>query len=76
MLYTVINVGGGIGQDPETEVTHFGLNIPPGFFAVIILTEYRQSNFTCLFDDHIIVASDIFLQPHHHAQPAMFFDED
>jgi len=27
-LYTVENVGGGIGQDPATEVTHLGLNEP------------------------------------------------
>ena len=28
-IYTVENVGGGIGQDSVTEVTHLGLNQPP-----------------------------------------------
>ena len=31
------NVGGGIGQDPVTEVTHLGLNQPSVvFFPVIV----------------------------------------
>ena len=32
---TVENVGGGIGQDPATEVTHLELNQPPVSFPVI-----------------------------------------
>ena len=28
-MYTVKNVGGGIGQDPATKVTHLRLNQPP-----------------------------------------------
>ena len=28
------NVGGGIGQDPATKVTHLGLNLPPVFAGV------------------------------------------
>ena len=35
LLSTVKNVGGGIGQDPATEVTHVGLN-QPQFFPVYI----------------------------------------
>ena len=31
VISTVENVGGGIGQDPATEVTHVGLNQPPFF---------------------------------------------
>ena len=31
VIYTVVKVGGGIGQDPATEVTHVGLNQPPVF---------------------------------------------
>ena len=27
--YNLENVGGSIGQDPATEMTHFGLNQPP-----------------------------------------------
>ena len=30
------NVGGGIGQDPVTEVTQLGLNQPSVFFPVIV----------------------------------------
>ena len=29
VIYTVVKVGGGIGQDPATEVTHLRLNQPP-----------------------------------------------
>ena len=31
VIYTVVKVGGGIGQDPATEVTHLRLNQPPVF---------------------------------------------
>ena len=31
LQYTVEEVGGGIGQDPATEVTHLGLNQPAVF---------------------------------------------
>ena len=34
VISTVENVGGGIGQDPATEVTHVGLNQPPVFSSV------------------------------------------
>jgi len=32
VIYIVVKVGGGIGQDPATEVTHLRLNQPPVFF--------------------------------------------
>ena len=31
VIYTVVKVGGGTGQDPATEVTHLRLNQPPVF---------------------------------------------
>ena len=31
VIYTVVKVGGGTGQDPATEVTHLRLNQPPLF---------------------------------------------
>ena len=31
VVYTVVKVGGGTGQDPATEVTHLRLNQPPVF---------------------------------------------
>ena len=31
VIYTVVKVGGGIGQDPATEVNHLRLNQPPVF---------------------------------------------
>ena len=31
VISTVESVGGGIGQDPATKVTHVGLNQPPVF---------------------------------------------
>ena len=34
VISAVENVGGGIGQDPATEVTHVGLNQPPVFSSV------------------------------------------
>ena len=34
VIYTVVKVGGGIGQDPATEVTHLRLNQPPVFSSV------------------------------------------
>ena len=34
VMSTVENVGGGICQDPPTEVTHLGLNSPPLFSLV------------------------------------------
>ena len=35
VIYAVVKVGGGIGQDPATEVTHLRLNQPPVFFQYI-----------------------------------------
>ena len=34
VIYTVVKVGGGIGQDPATEVTNLRLNQPPAFSSV------------------------------------------
>ena len=34
VIYTMVKVGGGIGQDPATEVTHLRLNQPPGFSSL------------------------------------------
>ena len=34
VIDTVVKVGGGIGQDPATEVTHLRLNQPPVFTSV------------------------------------------
>ena len=34
VIYTVVKVGGGTGQDPATEVTHLRLNQPPVFSSV------------------------------------------
>ena len=31
VIYTMVKVGGGTGQDPATEVTHLRLNLPPVF---------------------------------------------
>ena len=31
----MVKVGGGLGQDPATEVTHLGLKQPPVFFSAI-----------------------------------------
>ena len=36
VIYTVVKVGGGIGQDPATEVTHLRLNQPPVFSSACI----------------------------------------
>ena len=33
VISTVVKVGGGTGQGPATEVTHFRLNQPPVFFS-------------------------------------------
>ena len=42
VIYTVVKVGGGIGQDPATEVTHLRLNQPPVFSSVPkLFSEYR-----------------------------------
>ena len=35
VIYTVVKVGGGTGQDPATEVTHLRLNQPPVFSSVM-----------------------------------------
>ena len=51
VIYTVVKVGGGIGQDPATEVTHLRLNQPPVFSSVRI--EYsiaKTSNIIYLLD--------------------------
>ena len=37
VIYIVVKVGGGIGQDPATEVTHLRLNQPPVFSSVLQL---------------------------------------
>ena len=37
VIYTVVKVGGGIGQDPATEVTHLRLNLPPVCSSDIVL---------------------------------------
>ena len=36
VIYTVVKMGGGTGQDPATEVTHLRLNLPPVFSSVNI----------------------------------------
>ena len=36
VIYTVVKLGGGTGQDPATEVTHLRLNQPPVFFPVFL----------------------------------------
>lgn len=36
LIHTVENVGGGIGHDPATEVTHLKLNQLPVFSSVYI----------------------------------------
>jgi len=36
VIYTVVKVGGGTGQDPATEVTHLRLNQPPVFSVDLI----------------------------------------
>ena len=36
-IYTVVKVGGGIGQDPATEVTHLRLNQPPVFSSEYVI---------------------------------------
>ena len=36
VIYTVVKVGGGTGQDPATEVTHLRLNQPPVFSSVML----------------------------------------
>ena len=35
VIYTVVKVGGGTGQDPATEVTHLRLNLPPVFSSAL-----------------------------------------
>ena len=42
VIYTVVKVGGGIGQDPATEVTHLRLNQSPVFFQCSFYS-YRWS---------------------------------
>jgi len=34
VIYTVVKVGDGTGQDPATEVTHLRLNLPPVYSSV------------------------------------------
>ena len=34
VIYTVVKVGSGMGQDPATEVTHLRLSQPPVFSSV------------------------------------------
>ena len=42
VIYTVVKVGGGIGQDPATEVTHLRLNQPPVFSSgAVALQKYK-----------------------------------
>ena len=40
LIGTVVKVGGGIGQDPATEVTHLRLNQPPVFSSAFFLYLY------------------------------------
>ena len=40
VIYTVVKVGGGIGQDPATEVTHLRLNQPPVFSSAYFLGNF------------------------------------
>ena len=35
VVYTVVKVGGGTGQDPATVVTHLRLNQPPVFSSEV-----------------------------------------
>ena len=42
VIYTVVKVGGGIGQDPATEVTHLRLNQPPVFSSDTNISWSRQ----------------------------------
>ena len=40
-LHSTLLVGGGVGQDPATEVTHLRLNQPPVFSSVYhVLASY------------------------------------
>ena len=42
VIYTVVKMGGGMGQDPATEVTHLRLNQPPVFSSSVpkLFSEY------------------------------------
>ena len=40
VIYTVVKVGGGIGQDPATEVTHLWLKSTSSFFQCVINISY------------------------------------
>ena len=42
VIYTVVKVGGGTGQDPATEVTHLRLNLPPVFSSVRVENTYSN----------------------------------
>ena len=43
-LYTIVKVGGGMGQGPATEVTHLRLNQPPFFPSILSVKTYTSKN--------------------------------
>ena len=45
VIYTVVKVGGDIGQDPATEVTHLRLNQPPVFSSVTTMGKHPHLNY-------------------------------
>ena len=55
VIYTVVKVGGGTGQDLATEVTHLRLNQPPVFSSVAVFMSVHNlhhlgiSGVDCLF---------------------------
>ena len=42
VIYTVVIVRGGTGQDPATEVTHLRLNQPPVFSSEKMVTIHNS----------------------------------
>ena len=49
VIYTVVKVGGGIGQGPATEVTHLRLNQPPVFPVMILSNFYEKEKNSTAF---------------------------
>jgi len=43
VIYTVVKVGGGTGQDSATEVAHLRLNQPPVFSSVMFISHIHSS---------------------------------